>query len=187
MRRWLGLLLRGRGGLFWGLAGRCCSFGKIESGECRYEGCKGGMFVARGGGRRGMVRGAWDVVCKGYGGYLLLEGILYLLERVCWVRRGGESNLLVVFEEVVGAAVGTGMCDRISVRSAERDFWRADIKVSISKETFFRRLENDMKMILLLDICTLRQYEGLRHVTDVICKTKSRQIVDSGQDHHISI
>lgn len=84
----------------------------------------------------------------------------------------GLADLLGVFEEVVGAVDGGGIWERISVRSAERDFPRAVMKVSISNETFFWRVENDMKIILLLDIWIDVSDRILWHVTDAIFRTE---------------
>ena len=60
---------------------------------------------------------------------------------------------LVRFAEAAGGAFGcAGKCDTISFLKSASDFPLVVVNASISNETFFRSVEKDMKMILLLDI-----------------------------------
>lgn len=62
-----------------------------------------------------------------------------------------------------GAAVGGGgNCERISIRRFARDLPLADINVSMSNATFFCRVVNDTKTILLFEICKQPSKYGLQ-------------------------
>jgi hypothetical protein len=61
------------------------------------------------------------------------------------------GDLLCVAVE--GVVAGGGRWERISVRRTESDLPAVEMKASVSKASFLRRIEKDINMILLFEIC----------------------------------
>lgn len=69
------------------------------------------------------------------------------------LQHAGNDDLLGAVKVEAGAALGGGgRWDKISVRSAASDFPRVLMKVSTSNGTFFFKVENEIKTILLFEI-----------------------------------
>jgi hypothetical protein len=79
------------------------------------------------------------------------EEIFCLNQYGYWVIVNIRDLLVAKVEEVSGPA-GGGRCERISARKAERTFPRVVMKASTSNKSLLRKVENDMKITLLLDI-----------------------------------
>jgi hypothetical protein len=64
-----------------------------------------------------------------------------------------RSGLLIADAEELGGPVGGGgRCERISALNTESAFPRVEMNASTSYNTFFRNVENDTKINLLLEI-----------------------------------
>lgn len=63
---------------------------------------------------------------------------------------------------VEGVVGGGGRCERISVRRVGSVLPTVEMKMSVSKPTFLWRVENEMNIILLFEICLMKHISTMR-------------------------